>query len=113
MKKAILSFLFIAICCFAYANNLSKQLFNKVTISKTSSHLSLKKQNKLKIKKKPFFCSLQGTAWASTFELECADGSTSTYVVSGIAWELYCPEYGHFYTTFCTDVESSPSGDGC
>jgi hypothetical protein len=112
MKKTILSFLFIAICCFAYANNASKQLLHKGTISKTKS-LIIKKQNKPAFKKKSFFCSLQGTAWASTFELECADGSTSTYVVSGIAWELFCPEYGYFYTTFCTDVESSPSGAGC
>jgi hypothetical protein len=124
MKKTILSLLLITFSCLAFAKNEVKASIKLTTISENtnnvSKHQSAQKSNKIKINKKTIqklldnsalYCYLQGYAWASTFELDCADGGSSTYVVSGIAWELFCPEYG-VYTTFCTDVQSELS-TGC
>jgi hypothetical protein len=121
MKKTILSLLLVTLSYFAFA----KQKVNSAFVLKNENTV-LKyqfkhKSTKIKINKKSvrnllhnstLSCYLQGYAWASTFELECSDGGSSTYVVSGISWELFCPEYG-IYTTFSTNVESLPSDGGC
>jgi hypothetical protein len=120
MKKTILSLLLVMLTCLAFA----KQEVKATLISKNNNTVSTQKLkhklHKSNINKKTIqkllnnyalSCYLQGYAWADTFELECADGGSSTYVVSGIAWELFCPEYG-IYTAFCTDVQSALS-TGC
>ncbi len=117
MKKTILSLLLVTLSCFAFAKHKVNATLNLKNNNIISEHQLVHKANKIKLNKKSvrkllqnsaLSCYLQGYAWADTFELECADGGSSTYVVSGIAWELICPEYG-VYTTFCTDVQSQLS----
>ena len=118
MKKIILSLLLVTISSFAFAKkNEAKTisiLKNKIAVSKqyfTTNKITINKKSFQKLlRDKALTCYLQGYAWASTFDLDCADGGTSTYVVSGIAWQLFCPDLG-VYTTFCTDVESELSTD--
>jgi hypothetical protein len=120
MKKTILSLLLVTLSCLAFA----KQEVKATMVSKNDNTISMQqlkhKLHKSNINKKTvrnllhnyaLSCYLQGYAWADTFELECTDGGTSTYVVSGIVWQLFCPEYGVF-STFCTDVQSELS-TGC
>jgi hypothetical protein len=47
--------------------------------------------------------------------MDCPDGSTSSYIVSGIVWELFCTGdiTGNIYVVFCTDVHSDNIGEGC
>jgi hypothetical protein len=121
MKKTFLSLLLITLSCIAFAKHEVKATLVLKNHNTVLKHQHKHASNKIKVNKKlvrkllhnsTLSCYLQGYAWASTFELECSDGGSSTYVVSGISWELFCPEYG-IYTTFSTNVESSPSDGGC
>jgi hypothetical protein len=114
MKKLLLSLLLFMVTCFAFSkapvnNDLKeKQDFKKYnTISKKyKKNLNPKKDNfKRLVEKNIFFCTMNVVVWAQTFELECEDGGCSTYICSGFAWEIDCPEMG-VYDVFCTDVES-------
>jgi hypothetical protein len=121
MKKTILSLLLVTLSCLAFAKQEVKARF----VLK-SENIILKQEFKTKLNKRALdkktikkllhnyvlTCSLQGQAWADTYELECPDGGTSVYVVSGIVWELFCPLDG-IYWAFCTDVQSSISYSDC
>lgn len=125
MQKIILSFLLIIASCFAFAKNEINPITKETIISKNNTNfskqlhllnLSKKHNNKEAIqllsKKCSLICSLVGTAWAQVEEVECLDGTCSTYVFSGYYWEFSCPEYG-IYEVFAIVVESSPTDSGC
>jgi hypothetical protein len=121
MKKIILSFLLFTFSCIAFAKNELNTNIKKAVILESKNSISKQHQiysslqnDKKKIKfiavnyKKTLNCSIHGVAWADTFELDCPDGSSSTYVVSGIAWEITCidSQIGYFSFAYCTDVQS-------
>jgi CTP:phosphocholine cytidylyltransferase-like protein len=121
MKKTILSLLLVTLSCLAFAKQEVKSTFvlkseNTVLKQQLKHALRKSKSNNKTIQKLlhnyVLSCSLQGQAWADTFEIECPDGGTSAYVVSGIVWELFCPLDG-IYMAFCTDVSSSLSYSDC
>jgi hypothetical protein len=121
MKKTILSLLLVTLSCLAFAKNEVKatlvlKIENTVLKQQSKHTLHKSKINKKTLKRLlhnyVLTCSLQGQAWADTYELECPDGGTSVYVVSGIVWELFCP-LDAIYWVFCTDVQSSISYSDC
>jgi hypothetical protein len=126
MKKTILSLFLVTLSCMAFAKTEVRPILEKTIILKNACTFSKqlaskptksnKKNKHIKalVNKLALNCSISGIAWADTFELECENGGTSTYVVSGIAWQVICigSPIGYFSAAFCTDVQSELS-TGC